>query len=85
MSKDIMTPESASMSTGSAPQVASNGGHVAITMPTQRPKREIPHTTEYGETYHIGTCYDEEKPKDWDTDDLYVVVTLVQSGVALNQ
>ncbi|KAF3053002.1 hypothetical protein E8E11_010505 [Didymella keratinophila] len=39
-------------------------------MPTKRPKRQIPHSTEYGDTYHIGTCYDEDQPKAWDTDDL---------------
>lgn len=73
------------MSTESAPQVTSNGNHVVITMPDQCPRREIPHTSEYGETYHIGTCYDEEKPKDWDIDDLYAVVIFAQSKVILIQ
>ncbi|KAF1929849.1 uncharacterized protein M421DRAFT_419616 [Didymella exigua CBS 183.55] len=65
-----MPSESASISTGPARPIVSNGNPATIDMPTQRQRREIPHSAEYGETYHIGTCYDEDTLKTWDTDDL---------------
>lgn len=66
MNKSINPSELASTSTVSTRQSMEQYNPAIIDMPARGSKREIPHSSEYGDTYHIGTCYDEDTEHDWD-------------------
>lgn len=70
MNRGVLSPKSTSTSIDTTQQSMASGNPEIVKMPpVEDPERTIPHSAEYGNTYNIGTCYDEEKTSPWNIEE----------------